>query len=374
MNNNENVIKILNGSRRIKNGKKIKVFTLLTTCPKGSGNVGDKLITESLKSIIIDIYKRNYEIYFLEYFRKDKLDTQISLINRTNGIILCAFPIRSNMYGEIYGLVGNLNNLSVKFIPIGSGECTRPGYKNNIISKKYETKDLDFIKYIQRNSNYGIGCRDNLVMKQLIRNNIKKVTMVGDCAWYDIKSIGKPLNFNKEIKRIVFTEPHSPVFLEQTKHIILTIQKMFPDAEKIYSLHSSDNYLTKQYEEIAKNNGFIIKKCSHEIDKLDYYKECDLHIGYRVHGYISFLRIRKPAILIMEDGRGVGQGDVLKTGCINAFEEGHDDVVADMNLPEKLIKMINYHRETDFKDYNTTLNFIDKNYLVMRDFIKKSIN
>ena len=40
----------------------------------------------------------------------------------------------------------------------------------------------------------------------------------------------------------------------------------------------------------------------------DVYEECDLHVGFRVHGHVSALKRRKLSYLLEQDGRGVDYG------------------------------------------------------------------
>ena len=223
-------------------------------------------------------------------------------------------------------------------------------------------------------SQNGIGCRDPLVQHQLKCNGIKTTIMVGDCGWYDIDKIGDPVKYNGLIQKIVFTEPHNVIYQKQVFTILDTITKLFPDAIKIYSQHSKENSKTKIYEKYARDIGFVIRRSSHDVKNIRFYKDCDLHIGYRVHGYIAFLRNRIPAILFMEDGRGVGQGNAFDNiGCINAFENNSEKVVPNMELSKILTKYIKYYRRTKFKDFYKALKTIDTNYENMRSFLIKSV-
>ena len=57
--------------------------------------------------------------------------------------------------------------------------------------------------------------------------------------------------------------------------------------------------------------GYEVMDTSYGLEKVSFYEECDLHVGYRVHGHIYFLAKRKPSFLIHEDGRGRGASEAL---------------------------------------------------------------
>ena len=50
---------------------------------------------------------------------------------------------------------------------------------------------------------------------------------------------------------------------------------------------------------------------------IDLYSNCDLHIGYRVHAHVFMTSIKKPSILIKEDGRGEGMSEVIEGKCFD---------------------------------------------------------
>ena len=58
---------------------------------------------------------------------------------------------------------------------------------------------------------------------------------------------------------------------------------------------------------LAKTLGFRVLEASGDLSAIDFYRDADLHVGYRVHAHLMFLSHRRPSILINQDGRGVGQ-------------------------------------------------------------------
>ena len=74
----------------------------------------------------------------------------------------------------------------------------------------------------------------------------------------------------------------------------------YPDATLTCSFHSRLTDSDRQLRELAKDRGFEVVLASHDTKNIEFYNDCDLHVGYRLHGHISFLRRRLPSVLIGE--------------------------------------------------------------------------
>jgi hypothetical protein len=357
-------------------GKLLDVYLVLILFPlERSGNVGDILITESCMELVKNIYEENggKRIYFHMLFRED-LDSNIRLVNSSKALILPCCAIRRGVR-HLYSLPKNLEDIKVPIIPLGSSDVIFSGSKDMITDTKFNDDDLGIIRFIERKSPVGISCRDPLLVQKLKNNGIRNLVMTGDPAWYDTTMLRKPLRYNGNINRIVFTEPHYRIYYDQAIGIMTKISKMFPYAEIYYSNHDKIDVLSDRYQNHAKKLGFKLKDCSGDTKNLEFYKECDIHIGYRVHGHLPFLRFRLPSILFIEDSRGYGQSEALNhIGCLPAFVEGSIRVVADDNLCEKFEKYYRELEESNFSVYNNALKIVDETYeKSMEPFIKKSL-
>ena len=101
------------------------MYTVLTTWPEhGSGNVGDKLITESAKSFV---KHEMGDVDFLELFREEKLDSYLKEINSGTAVLMPGFAIREPMYPDTYRLVDDLSKIDVPIVPLGTGWKSYPG-------------------------------------------------------------------------------------------------------------------------------------------------------------------------------------------------------------------------------------------------------
>lgn len=95
---------------------------------------------------------------------------------------------------------------------------------------------------------------------------------------------------------------------------------------------------------------------------MDVYDDMDLHIGYRLHGHISFLRRRKPPVLLVEDARSYGLAHTPGTdvGCFEALSLA--TLEADPAAPEKAMAFVDGQIRCGFQDYQRVFSFIDKTY------------
>ena len=70
----------------------------------------------------------------------------------------------------------------------------------------------------------------------------------------------------------------------------------------------------------ALREGYEVVDTSYDLERIRFYDECDLHVGYRVHSHLYFLSQRRPSFLLHEDGRGRGMSSALNVVGVDAFE------------------------------------------------------
>jgi len=358
------------------------MYTILTTMK--TGNVGDQLIIESAKNIIRYVKGK---IDFLEFFRGEDLTSHLGEINKTKAIIMPHFGLRDPMYPNNYRLTKDLNEITIPLIPIGIGWKGIPGDFETLDSLKYSDATVNFLRSIS-NQVDAMLCREYYTCKVLENHGIKNTVMGGDCAWYDINSLNKSMKRPRRIDSLVFTSPANPIFLNQAKTMLKMLSDIFPQAKKYCSFHHGLEYITsdKELADFAQKEGFEIKDVSHDINKISFYDDCDLHVGYRCHGHIAFLRKRIPSILLHEDGRGVGFSYSFGVGGFNAFRRNpnwkgsfkkiigkveDNTIIVDENVPQKIKQMITEELESGFRRYVGLSNRIDETFeKVMKPFVE----
>ena len=158
--------------------------------------------------------------------------------------------------------------------------------------------------------------------------------MTGCPALYVPKMIGRPMG---ELaaggpKEIVFSLGvnfiRSAALERQTKQLILGLRDGYPrarltvafhhsiDLEELASAYGAGQELSAgKHREIATwldGETIAYQDISGGVDKLlELYGQADFHVGYRVHAHIFMSSLRKPSVLLTEDGRGRGLKDVI---------------------------------------------------------------
>ncbi len=328
---------------------------VLTTFPKhASNNVGDQLITYSFLKLL---EKRIPNLKYHIEFRANNLDKYLN--SNIKYILAPGFSIVNEVYPKIYGLFSDLNNLP-KFFPLGcSFQHISPSlevFQNNIY---FEDSKKIFHKLLEK-MNHPFLCRDILIKDMLVKNGIDSVYS-GDLAIYDEDYLNKEFNPPKNINSIVFTIGHHEKYEYQSYCLLTLIKYKFPDAKLYVSYHSKIHPRSKKIGNFAVSLGYEEVFMFGDVNNLEFYNDIDLHIGYRLHGHISFLRRRKPSILLVEDARSYGFVNTIGThiGCFNALNA--DETINNF-APIDAIKFVENEIKNEFKSYNEIFSFIDKTF------------
>ena len=164
------------------------------------------------------------------------------------------------------------------------------------------------------------------------------------------------------VKSVVFTIQHHLHYLEQSITILKAIKLKFPNAKRYIAFHSVPGATAKTIALRAQQFGFEPLHQYGDVENLDRYDDIDLHIGYRLHGHITFLRKRKPSILMVEDARAFGFSRTEGTahGCIDAYNLKIQD--ADDTAPARCMEFVDSQLKSGFKEYQNIFDFIDSTY------------
>jgi len=361
-------------------------------------NLGDFLITDRCKTLLQE-HRPDRQLVQLPHW--ETLDSQLDIVNASKAIIIMGGPgFQPNFYPGVYKLVQNIENIKVPIIPMGLGWKGFPGDYLTLKNYRFTQPSLELLKKISNECQY-IGCRDYMTKTVLERTGIPNALMTGCPVWYDIESIGKAMSRPKDIKKVVFTPAQDPIYRGQAVDSMKLLRNLFPHAELYCSFHrgfDANDVFTPKADEInnrlikqqAENLGYKTVDVSFDVSKIQFYDDCDLHIGYRVHGHIYFLSKRKPSILIHEDGRGRGVSESLNVLGVDGFERTFVSRIADgYNIPilSKIIKKslgvikanvnteemmknyINEELDSRFSRFAGVSHVIDAHYEVMKKFI-----
>jgi len=297
------------------------MITVFKTFPaQGSGNVGDKLIGEMAK----EIFTRESDQEVILYLDQKGILDNWEEVKHSDAFVIAAFALKNiHRYPLIVDRLRSEEN-PPPIVPFSTAWKDFPGDYEQITTASYPGFDDELMNIFQSifsNAPY-VSARDYYSQKVLNKMNVDS-WMVGDCAWYDFDSFGEQMHSPTEISRLVVTDPHQGQYIPQLMDLLDMISVQFANAEKYFCFHS-DIHSGEQRQLVKQKMNetsfeIEIREMSHETDNLEFYDSCDLHIGYRLHGHISFLRKRIPSVLLIEDGRGLGATRTFGTGGFKAF-------------------------------------------------------
>ncbi len=215
-----------------------------------------------------------------------------------------------------------------------------------------------------------ISVRDDITKGVIERSASVPVQMTGCVAWYDLPSIGQPLEAPDRVERVVVTAPASGRLQRQALRVARHVKRRFPSAEVVLSYHrglspAMGNGLKRSATYAAgamaaRVSGIGILDAAGDTDRIESYKRADLHIGYRVHAHLDFLSRRSPSLLLAEDARGKGQN--LALGDPYAIDAWADDEA-------KILDSIDAWIDSGFASAGDAVAVIDATWPRMRDFL-----
>ena len=290
-------------------------YTLLYGALK---NMGDYLIYERSKQLL-RVHKR-MEGYLEFNGVREPLDEHVDEINKTRAVVICGGPgLVWNMYPRKYPLTRDLDAIKVPIIVLGSGWFGVPGDGASLAEYDFNASTHLLFDRIKREG-HDISVRDRLSEEALRRNGVDHVSMTGCPSWYDLEHLDHEFEPGR-VSTVAFTPPASQVFAAQAVRVMERLRRQLPDATLICSFHRGieaddqtperESAWARRLAAQAEALGYQVKDGSYGLENVAYYDDCDLHVGYRVHGHLYFLARRRPSILIHEDGRGRGASEAI---------------------------------------------------------------
>lgn len=341
------------------------MITLLYGAKK---NVGDFLILERS----IELFKHFFpDEELLLVKRWLPIDEHLEKINKSKAVILCGGPAyQKDFYPGIYPLCEDLNDIKVPIIPFGLGWFSEYDLQRTSEFKFSNSSQL-MIKSIHQNIALS-SVRDVYTAEILQNMGINNFLMTGCPVWYKLNYLEKPFEEKKKIEKIVVTTAQNQDYHEQNKKLIEEVAKMFPDSKRFLCFHrgiEADNETTEKESEnlkyladIGEKNNFQVLDVSYDTRKVDFYEDCDLHIGYRVHAHIFFLSMRKPSFLIHEDGRGAGFSKTLNlSGDLHTLDE---------DALTKMMLTIEHEKNNNFNGFIGMEKSFQSYFVNMKQFFK----
>jgi hypothetical protein len=328
-------------------------------------NVGDFLIAERGLSLL-SRYRPDRTVALLD--RETALDDKLAEVNAARALVLLGGPAYApDFWPGVYPLCADLARLCVPVIPLALGWCGEPARAPERFA--FDAASLRALRWIHERI-AASSCRDELTAGLLRRHGVANVVVTGCTAWHDLESLGRELRRPEPIAHIVFTPGARRALALQNAELLARLRARFPDAEISVVFHRglradawtrrSDAWLARLLAWRARRLGCRVVDAAFDVARIAFYREADLHVGYRLHAHLAFLSMRKPSLLLQEDGRGIGASASLGLSDVFAFDEGAVD---------RTLARLEREIATGFESFAPLARRLDRAHDRMREFL-----
>lgn len=310
----------------------------------GKNNAGDYLIKYRAKQLF-ETLRQDRKIVDYDGWKVFD-DERLRIVNGAKALVLMGGPaLQEKMRPRVYGLTDNLDKIKVPITTMGIGWYSPHGRWED--THRYPINRLS-LELLERIANDGLvsSVRDYHTLNTLCSMGYDKYVMTGCPALYSLEHIDVPMSVKMYPRRIGFSLGVSLKWSKrmesQVKQAILKTRDVFPDGivEVVFHHGIGKNYLRSDgiskdlYRTQSRFVSWLEKEGLPYVDisgsaenLMDYYSQCDLHIGYRVHAHIFMSSISKPSILLAEDGRGIALRSVIGGVSLDAYKNAYKNKV-----------------------------------------------
>lgn len=367
-------------------------------------NAGDFLIKYRVKKLFAAL-RPDRDIVDLDAWKPFDAPT-LELVNNAKALILMGGPaLQANMYPGIYALTSNLADITTPITTLGVGWKSINGSWQDTYHYPLSASTLQLLNKAA-GSGLPLSVRDFHTFNALAFKGIDNVVMTGCPAYYDLDFIGTPFHSPQTFNKVAFSLGvalvDSPAMEQAMKAQVLQLKQRFADGEFEVVFHhglNADTFLKAHGSRQAHNDkhrafakwldsqGVSYVDISGSAERLmEYYSGVDLHIGYRVHAHIFMNSVRKPSVLIAEDGRGRAVEKVIGGIVIDGVDRYKSDFiskvcsrllprferfVANASVAKELEISLAHEQKNAGRRFNASRCMIDENYEVMKSFIAR---
>lgn len=379
--------------------EKLDYYVLLTG---SKNNAGDYLIKYRAKELFKSI-RPDRDIVDIDAWKKMD-DETLNIINGSKALVLMGGPaLQKNMIPNVYPLVDDLRRIKVPICMMGVGWKSLNGDWSDTQNYPLSNKTREILKRINNDGLYS-SVRDYHTLNVLKRIKCEKVIMTGCPATYVEDKFNTAISPNLNIQKVGFSLGVS--FLD-SKEMKLQMQKIILNLKVYFGMnckfevvfhHSTESKFLKSHNAtkhhlsghldfitwLEKNDIQYVDISGSAENLIEYYSNCDLHIGYRVHAHIFMNSISKHSILIAEDGRGKALRNVFGGVVIDAFQRVSNGYISkvlrklkirsgfkvDSDINVELMNILEYEIDLNFPEISSTRQKINHNFNMMKYFIK----
>ncbi|WP_018931380.1 polysaccharide pyruvyl transferase family protein [Gracilibacillus lacisalsi] len=276
----------------------------------GTRNSGDALITTSLEKILYNL-KGNHVNIDIVYLKEKPRIAKL----KTNYAAILSPSLRITVEGE--KVAPTYRNEYMDFalkhdIPvyvIGAGWKQYPGTKQQSLQLPLAQHEQKLFQLINKNKGL-ISTRDVYTENVLEKHQVSSVGTTGDLGLFDTDLLNTPPKLPKNISTIAISLPHNFYHFDKCREMARYLIRQYDCPVKI-CCHGYADDTFQQISQKWPEPSIEIVDLSGGANKLDFYKDIDLHVGFRLHAHIWFLRNRKPSLLLAEDGRSTGHLETI---------------------------------------------------------------
>ncbi|WP_053384188.1 polysaccharide pyruvyl transferase family protein [Leucobacter celer] len=326
-------------------------------------NVGDYLIHSRARKLWTHVVP-GAELVSIPRWEKIDLPEDAQLL------VLCGGPgFTPRMVEGVFPVVQNALERSVPVSGLALGWQGLP--KRNPGSFAMTARSVSTLRSIA-DAGAPISVRDDVTQEIAQQFGIETVR-TGCSAWYSVPHLGTdPAPPTEEPRTIVYTTPAHAANTRESISVMRMLRKKFPGANLIATFHRGirpDAQTTRRQSlplvtqaAAARALGFEVRDVAYDLEKIGFYRDVDLHVGYRVHAHLDFVSRRTPSVLISEDGRGFGQTATLH-GKKQVLWAGGSQLV------EKLDRRLSNELKAGWPSLTRAVSVIEDTYPVMRETI-----
>lgn len=294
-------------------------------------NVGDFLIFERAKALISRFLPQEE---LIERPRWESPTTLIEVVKQARAVVICGGPGWAQDFAvKTYPFLSHLERFATPVVPLGLGWSGRPAGHPEAFA--FGAKSQAAFSEIHARRPVS-SVRDAVTHSIVTRLGAPETLMTGCPVWYQLDHLERDFVAPAEIRRLVVTSPALPSNFPACGALLALIAERFPRAERVIAFHRGlrgrltsvrEMVLSQALAVRAASLGYDVVDVSGDTQRIAFYGACDLHVGYRVHAHICFLSLRRPSVLIEEDGRGTGQTATLGSVGIDARKRGSLEAV-----------------------------------------------
>lgn len=327
-----------------------KYYVLLTG---SKNNAGDYLIKQRAMQLSRR-YRPDRELVDLNGW-EPLTDEALEVVNGSEALLLTGGPaVNTRMRPVVYALREDLDDIKVPITTFGVGWRSPDGRWSRTKQFGFNEASGQLLERI-RAGGLKASVRDFHTQNVLAGAGVTQAVMTGCPALYSIDHLGKPLDASTRIERVTVSLgvhfARSGSLAAQAKELVGAARDAFPAAELVVAFHHSlDGRYAAAYgkttELFEAQQRFLAWLTEQGIGYVDlagsaekllrHYGRADLHLGYRVHAHILMTSLRKPSLLLAEDGRGMALKHVLGGHIVDAFERIDD------GLPRKAARKLGF--------------------------------